>query len=103
MPRVGLCPSSSSRPQGTSGDLARVVVEAAGESAPSNRHRPLGRGLPSCPLAENCMTETPATAPDSRSIWVRGLLMILMALAFQIAATLLALGGIVQFVLAVVS
>ena len=35
-----------------------------------------------------------------RSIWLRGLLMMLMAMAFQISGTLLALGAIVQFVLA---
>ena len=49
------------------------------------------------------MTEVPATAPDKRSIWVRGLLMILMAIAFQISGPLLALGAVVQFVLALVS
>lgn len=49
------------------------------------------------------MTEPPATAPDKRGIWVRGLLMILMAFAFQISGTLLALGAVVQFVLALMS
>ena len=48
------------------------------------------------------MTEAPA-APDKRAIWVRGLLMILMAIAFQISGTLLALGAVVQFVLALMS
>jgi len=46
------------------------------------------------------MTDTSGTTPGKQSIWVRGLLMILMAAAFQISGTLLALGAIVQFVLA---
>lgn len=49
------------------------------------------------------MTDTPANPHDKRSIWLRGLLMILMAVAFHICATLLALGAIVQFVLALLS
>jgi len=46
------------------------------------------------------MTDAPATTNGKRSIWLRGLLMMLMAMAFQISGTLLALGAIVQFVLA---
>jgi Domain of unknown function (DUF4389) len=42
---------------------------------------------------------TPASS-DKRSIWVRGLLMLLMALAFHISGVLLAIGAVVQFVLA---
>ena len=49
------------------------------------------------------MTDTPATPHDKRSIWLRGLLMILMAMAFHICVTLLALGAIVQFVLALLT
>lgn len=49
------------------------------------------------------MTDTSATTNGKRSIWVRGLLMILMAIAFQISGTLLALGAIIQFVLALLS
>jgi hypothetical protein len=49
------------------------------------------------------MTDTPATPHDKRSIWLRGLLMILMAIAFHLSGTLLALGAIVQFVLALLS
>jgi hypothetical protein len=49
------------------------------------------------------MTDTPATPHGKRSIWLRGLLMILMAIAFHISGTLLALGAIVQFVLALLS
>jgi hypothetical protein len=45
------------------------------------------------------MTDTPAT----RNIWLRGLLMLLMAIAFQLAATLLCVLAVVQFVLALVS
>ena len=49
------------------------------------------------------MTDTSATTNDKRSIWLRGLLMALMAIAFQISGTLLALGAIIQFVLALLS
>lgn len=51
---------------------------------------------PQCPTP-------PASPRDNRSIWLRGLFMILMAVAFQISGTLLALAAIVQFVLALVS
>ena len=43
---------------------------------------------------------SPVAAPDQRNIWLRGLMMILMAMAFQLAATLLGLLAVVQFVLA---
>jgi len=50
------------------------------------------------------MTDTtPATTDSMRNIWVRGLLMLLMAVAFHIAGTLLAIGAVVQFALAVLS
>ncbi len=52
------------------------------------------------------MADTPSASPDTtnqRNIWMRGLLMILMAMAFQLAATLLGLIAVVQFVLALVS
>ena len=49
------------------------------------------------------MTDTTDTTNGRRSIWLRGLLMILMAMVFQISATLLALGAIIQFVLALLS
>lgn len=45
------------------------------------------------------MNETSANPPDRRSIWLRGLLMLLMALCFQLASTLLGLLAVVQFVL----
>ena len=48
------------------------------------------------------MTDTPTTTHDKRSIWLRGLLMLLMAMAFQVSGTLLALVAIVQFILALV-
>ncbi|MHB8947959.1 MAG: DUF4389 domain-containing protein [Rhodoferax sp.] len=38
-----------------------------------------------------------------RSIWMRGLLMILMALAYQLASTLLFFVAIIQFILVLVS
>ena len=44
-------------------------------------------------------TETKAT----RSIWMRGLLMILMAVAYQLASTLLLFVAIIQFILALAS
>ena len=49
------------------------------------------------------MTDDTATTVGKRSVWLRGLLMILMAIAFQISGTLLAIGAIVQFVLALLS
>ena len=49
------------------------------------------------------MTDPPTSAHDKRSIWVRGLYMILMAVAFHISGMLLAIGAIIQFVLALVS
>ena len=48
------------------------------------------------------MTDIPA-ATDKRSIWLRGLLMILMAIAFRISGMLLGIAAIVQFVLALLS
>jgi hypothetical protein len=52
------------------------------------------------PLQERTMTDTSATTKGKRSILLRGLLMILMAIAVQISGTLLAIGAIIQFVLA---
>lgn len=54
------------------------------------------------------MPDTPAsTNPESstspRNIWMRGLLMVVMALAFQLASTLLGMLAVVQFVLTLVS
>ena len=52
------------------------------------------------------MTDIPEStvAPrPERSVWVRGLLTLVMALAFQITASLLALVAVVQFVLTLVS
>ncbi len=48
------------------------------------------------------MSDTPATTRGQRGLWLRGLYMILMAMAFHLAATLLALLALVQFVLALV-
>lgn len=41
--------------------------------------------------------------PERRSLWVRALLMILLSMAFYLAATLLAALALVQFVLVIVS
>jgi len=52
------------------------------------------------------MADTPSASPaaaNQRNIWMRGLMMIVMALAFQLAASLLGLIAVVQFVLALVS
>lgn len=50
------------------------------------------------------MADTPETPPeDKRSIWMRALMMILMAMAFQLAATLLGLIAVVQWILALVN
>ncbi len=47
------------------------------------------------------MSEYPVTV--RRSIWLRGLLMILMGMAYQFAATILFFVALIQFVLAVAS
>ena len=49
------------------------------------------------------MSEFSAETKPQRSIWLRGLLMILMALAYQLVSTLLFCVALIQFVLAVVS
>jgi hypothetical protein len=49
------------------------------------------------------MSEIPGTAGGKRNVLVRGLLILLMAVAFQISATLLALAAVVQFVLMLVN
>lgn len=50
------------------------------------------------------MTDTtPATTEGKRSIWLRALLMLVMAVAFHISGTLLCLTAVIQFVLALVS
>jgi len=41
--------------------------------------------------------------PAHRNIWVRGLVMLLMALAYQLVSTLLLLVAVIQFVLMLVS
>lgn len=47
------------------------------------------------------MTDT--TETTKRSIWSRGLLMMVMAMAFQLTATLLGLIAVLQFVLTLAS
>ena len=51
-------------------------------------------------FTQAAVTDTPATINGKRSIWLRGFVMILMAIAFHISTTLVA---IVQFMLALVS
>ena len=48
------------------------------------------------------MNNTPTTN-GRRNIWLRGVLMILMAISFHICGTLLALGAIIQFALALLT
>lgn len=45
----------------------------------------------------------PTVAPTQRNIWLRALLMLLMAVAFQLAAAVLCALAVLQFVLALVS
>jgi hypothetical protein len=49
------------------------------------------------------MTDSLDTTPAKRSIWMRALLMILMAIAFHLASVLLGVLAVVQFVFALVS
>lgn len=49
------------------------------------------------------MNEDSATSFGKRNIWLRGLLMILMGLAYQLAGTVLFFMAILQFVFALVS
>lgn len=49
------------------------------------------------------MNEQPFAATAQRNIWLRGLLMVLMALAYQLASTLLFFLALIQFVLALLS
>jgi hypothetical protein len=55
--------------------------------------------LPSVFKKGTAMTELP-NHTNQRSIWMRGLLMILMAFAYQLASTLLFFVAVIQFVLA---
>ena len=54
-------------------------------------------------FTQAAVTDTHATINGKRSIWLRGFVMILMAIAFHISTTLLALVAVVQFMLALVS
>lgn len=49
------------------------------------------------------MTEIPGSVGGKRNVLTRGLLMLLMAIAFQISGTLLVLAAVVQFVLTLVN
>jgi len=54
-------------------------------------------------LKADTMNEDPETGLAKRNIWLRGLLMILMGLAHQLAGTVLFFTAIIQFVFALVS
>lgn len=45
------------------------------------------------------MNDNPVTTTNSRNIWLRGLFMLLMALAYQVAGTLLFIVAVFQFVM----
>ena len=47
------------------------------------------------------MTETQVVSRGDRSIWTRAILMLVMALAFQLSASLLALVAIAQLILSI--
>jgi hypothetical protein len=49
------------------------------------------------------MNENPMNARSQRNIWLRGLLMILMGLAYQLSVTVLFFIAVIQFVIALVS
>ena len=49
------------------------------------------------------MNEDPVTGLAKRNIWLRGLLMILMGLVYQLAGTVLFFTAIIQFLFALVS
>ncbi len=49
------------------------------------------------------MNEDPVTGLAKRNIWLRGLLMILMGLAYQLAGTVLFFTAIIQFLFALFS
>ncbi|MGB4360422.1 MAG: DUF4389 domain-containing protein [Rhodoferax sp.] len=49
------------------------------------------------------MNESPMNAGPQRNIWLRGLLMILMGLAYQLSGTVLFFIAVIQFVIALVS
>jgi len=49
------------------------------------------------------MNQDSPDATDKRNIWMRGLLMILMALAYHLASSILFVVAVIQFVLALLS
>ena len=54
-------------------------------------------------MPDTPVSSPPESATSQRNIWMRGLLMVVMALAFQLASTLLGMLAVVQFVLTLVS
>lgn len=49
------------------------------------------------------MNQQESTSTDKRSIWIRGLFMVLMALVYQLCGTLLFIVAVIQFLLALLS
>ena len=49
------------------------------------------------------MNDDPVTTTNSRNIWMRGLFMLLMALAYHVAGTLVAVVAVIQFVMALLT
>jgi hypothetical protein len=48
---------------------------------------------------EPAMNDTPDTPINRRNIWIRGLFMLLMALAYQVSGTVLCIVTIIQFLI----
>lgn len=49
------------------------------------------------------MNDTPDLPVDRRNIWIRGLLMLLMALAYQVSGTVLCIVTVIQFLMMLLS
>ena len=49
------------------------------------------------------MNDNPVTTINQRNIWLRGLFMLLMALAYHVAGTLVLIIAVIQFVMALLT
>ena len=49
------------------------------------------------------MNDNPVTTINQRNIWLRGLFMLLMALAYHVAGTLVFIVAVIQFVMALLT
>lgn len=49
------------------------------------------------------MNDNPVTTINQRNIWLRGLFMLLMALAYHVAGTLVLIVAVIQFVMALLT